>query len=362
MNCRYCGNPVQDGIRTCPSCGAPVQGNQQQQTDQQQTPGPEQYTPQQESPVPPQYAQAAPIPEIRPVYKQLWFIILIVIFFPPIGIPLLWMFGKMGKNNKVLLSVVFGLLFLLVIIPKNSSEQAGLSDETAPPAKTAGLMLSTSKLAAGAADTGTVAPTSEPAPTPTPEPTPEPTPTPTPEPAFNPTAIKAIVKQGNGDDVIKVTFPDKWLYRCKATHAGKGNFVVYTTVNGDKNLQVNQIGKYDGSFYLQMTDFNATTVEVTANGAWTLTFEPLVYGGKMELSSAGSVVSDLFEVSGERIFEISHSGKSNFVVYMATSKGLDLVINEIGKYSGKKLIAMPNSEYGFWIVVADGKWSIKAAE
>lgn len=208
----------------------------------------------------------------------------------------------------------------------------------------------------------TISPSFNPTSDPTTEPSVIPTETPTPEPAFDPSSIATIKKTGKGDDVIKITVKTPWFYRCTATHTGKSNFAIKSTIGNNKILDVNEIGKFTGSFPLVLFDATTVTLEITADGPWTITLVPLLYGNVTEMTGTGMYVSNLFPVEDGKIFQFTHSGKSNFAVYIVTTDGQDLLINEIGKYNGKKLVDMAADGFGFWVIHADGKWTIKKSE
>lgn len=296
-------------------------------------------------------------PTKLPFFKRAWFMWLMLIFVFPVGVVLLWLYGKFGKTPKIIISVLFGIIFLIVIIPKGGSTPT-TSDITPGPTVSSSALLQ---------QTASPAPTEAPTPAPTEAPTPtvEPTPSPTPEPTatpFDPSALQAVKLNGKGDDVVTVTPPDSWVYRCVMTHAGKGNFVVYPTINGDKTLAINEIGKYSGQFPMVFGSTDPATVEITANGKWTLSMEPLLLNGKMEQEGKGMYVSDVFNTDKAHIFSIKHTGKANFIVRFCSMNGEDLLVNEIGNYEGKKLVEMEAGSVGYWVIIADGTWSIKLAE
>ena len=158
-----------------------------------------------------------------PIYKKLWFIILVLVIFPPAGIPLLWLYGNMGKKNKLILSVVFALLFLIVVIPKGNSQPAS-GDATVKPILSVSLSSSPSvmqsptvKLIPTPTTTPTmtpaltISPTAEKVATPTPTIKPTPSPTPTPKPTLKPTAkptVKPTVKpttKPSTDPIVYIT-------------------------------------------------------------------------------------------------------------------------------------------------------------
>ena len=57
-------------------------------------------------------------------YKQTWGIILVLTFFYPVGVYLLWKYGKFQKKGKQIATAVFGILFLisLISVPKSNKK------------------------------------------------------------------------------------------------------------------------------------------------------------------------------------------------------------------------------------------------
>ncbi len=55
-------------------------------------------------------------------YQKTWFIVIMLILFAPVGIALLWTRKDMKKVTKVILTVVFGFVFLVAVIPGGDNE------------------------------------------------------------------------------------------------------------------------------------------------------------------------------------------------------------------------------------------------
>jgi hypothetical protein len=165
---------------------------------------------------------------------------------------------------------------------------------------------------------------------------------------------------GTGDQVVTLSSPRDLAVVSFDCRACKGNVVV----KADSDLLVNEIGAYSGrTIYGQS---GGSTIEplkrlqINAKGAWSLTV-----GG---LSSARAVNSMPVDGKGDDVVLISsakdtasftHSGKSNFVV-IATSddEGTDLVVNEIGKYSGTVILPVSGGNALLVSIQADGAWTM----
>lgn len=211
------------------------------------------------------------------------------------------------------------------------------------------------------------APTPEPTAEPTPEATPEPTapPTPTPVPTPVPTAPPAfadITLSGVGDAVARFEIPAEVAAIAAASHSGDSNFAVTTIAeDGSQNdLLVNTIGPYSGTVLFDESDQHSVAFEVTADGSWTITIKPLTaafaWDGTAALTGTGDDVARIEpNISGLVSAQVTHSGESNFVVIVYSADGPDLLVNEIGNYSGEVLIG---AGAFFLEITADGSWSV----
>lgn len=50
-------------------------------------------------------------------YKESWFMWVSLVLFAPLGIFLMWKYGQLKENVKIVLSVVFAVIFLLIWVP-----------------------------------------------------------------------------------------------------------------------------------------------------------------------------------------------------------------------------------------------------
>ena len=162
---------------------------------------------------------------------------------------------------------------------------------------------------------------------------------------------------GYGDDVLSGISVGDGIYRVHFTHTGRHNFVVkaYDTTN-DYELLINEIGKYDG--YVLLLGKGPFAFEITADGSWTYTIEPLAKISDTGFSGTGDYVTGLCDISSGA-WKFTHDGKHNFVVRIYTTDGRDLLVNEIGQYSGKKMVNIPSSSLAFFEINADGNWTIE---
>lgn len=77
--------------------------------------------------------------------------------------------------------------------------------------------------------------------------------------------------------------------------------------------------------------------------------------------SGDDVVSGIEVGDGIYRVHFTNSGSSNFIVKVYTTNGGSLLVNEIGAYSGKKVVTIPSGSNAFFVITADGNWTIKPA-
>ena len=185
-----------------------------------------------------------------------------------------------------------------------------------------------------------------------PEPAPEPEPEPEPEPVAT---FAPVVIEGRGDDIVDVPVVTDAPVVATFTHRGSSNFAVvsFDGAGGRISLLVNQIGNYTGT-----VPFNFSTppaeLEITADGAWTLTLSDVrdqpVYDG----SASGSGDEVLLVTTDAGRLAATHDGRRNFVL-LAWGDRRTLMINEIGTYSGT--VRLPDALA--LEIKADGNWTLE---
>ena len=167
-------------------------------------------------------------------------------------------------------------------------------------------------------------------------------------------------RYGSGDDVISDVSVGDSVHRAHFTNNGSSNFaVIVYDGNGKKDLLVNEIGSYDGYVLLPMA--SPLTFEITSSGDWSYTIESLPDAPETSLSGTGDYVSGYIKLK-TGTWQFKHDGSSNFAVRVYTVDGVDLLVNTIGSYDGKRRVSLSSESYGFFEIMADGNWSITPAE
>jgi hypothetical protein len=180
-----------------------------------------------------------------------------------------------------------------------------------------------------------------------------------------PTATKAVpadvVFTGRGDKVIRLKkLSAGHAHYAVISHRGSSNFAVWTIgSDGDQlDLLVNEIGSYQGS---RPVDFDETpaALKVEADGSWKIVVKALekapVWPSKTSGQGAAVLLVRPGAIDGLATAKVTHKGRSNFVVH-SYGDSADLLVNEIGKYSGEVLL--PDGTVAI-VIDADGSWTMK---
>jgi hypothetical protein len=171
---------------------------------------------------------------------------------------------------------------------------------------------------------------------------------------------QAAIYDGSGDDVIQITKPGQAALLHSVYNSG-GNFIVKGLDAGQQQtaLFVNVIGGYEGTVPLDFTDTETVFLEVKASGPWHFEVRPLSSMPTFAGTGAGSG-DDVVQYTGKTgIAQIDYSGDSNFVVkeYSTSTNRVNLMVNEIGAYSGRVPIT-GGSGTNVLEIKASGNWTI----
>ena len=142
-----------------------------------------------------------------------------------------------------------------------------------------------------------------------------------------------------------------------ATHQGSANFVLQTldSSNQMSDLLVNVIGAYSGTVSYGLMGAESGMLQVTADGAWTVTIAPITSAplATAQVSGTGDAV---YKYEGATaVAAVTHDGTSNFALHQSDGTWPNLLINEIGAYEGSvPLMSGPS----LLLIKADGAWTI----
>jgi hypothetical protein len=167
----------------------------------------------------------------------------------------------------------------------------------------------------------------------------------------------AVTKSGKGDGIVKVP-ADAVGGIVTASHSGSSNFAIETLDSGNQNtgLLVNEIGRYSG-VTMFTSDEAPVKLKVTADGKWTIKIAPVSSARMGGSSNSGKGDAVLLYDGAAADWKFTHSGSSNFAVKYINTDSSDLLVNEIGHYSG---VVPAGAGPAVVIITADGKWTMKA--
>jgi hypothetical protein len=196
----------------------------------------------------------------------------------------------------------------------------------------------------------------------TPTKTPLPSNTPLPSKTFTPTA-NPYKYNGQGDSVIDITKPDpSGPAILKITYAGGGNFAIwnYDDLGNKIDLLVNTIGSYTGTRPIDfLVGENTARLEITASGKWTIEIQSLSEVRTQPIPGTITGTGDdviLLVGSNPDLLKIDASATHHNFVIWAYGTSRDLLVNEIGPYTGT-VIAGPDTQ--ILVIEAVGKWIIE---
>lgn len=169
--------------------------------------------------------------------------------------------------------------------------------------------------------------------------------------------VKPQEVSGTGDDVVDLDETEAAQTMEFDCSSCGGNVVVKS--DGAESILVNEIDGYHGTRPINLQDHSTTSqLTVEAEGPWTINLRPLtdLEPQTDEVSGTGD---DVVLLDGEQSrATITNEGESNFVVRNVgvDSGAIDIVVNEIGGYSGTRPVELP----GLFVVESSGDWTITA--
>jgi len=170
---------------------------------------------------------------------------------------------------------------------------------------------------------------------------------------------------GSGNDVISFRIPGDVPAILDITYNGASNFIVWS-LDGSFDpidLLVNEIGSYSGRRMVHGGWFFVPDLvrhlEIDSSGPWTITAQPLSAASTFRTSTSGTGDNILLYKGSAATITSTHDGSSNFIIWGYRSDGRlnELIVNEIGSYSGTDLAGSGTSILD---IQADGNWTLKA--
>jgi hypothetical protein len=109
----------------------------------------------------------------------------------------------------------------------------------------------------------------------------------------------------------------------------------------------------------------ATNYPVTPTQTVTPVPTPVPTASPIDLTGTGQQASQKFHLtSGLAIFNMKHSGESNFAIWLLDSNGnkVDLMVNEIGSFDGSKAEHITTAGDYVLDITADGPWTVEVQQ
>lgn len=188
------------------------------------------------------------------------------------------------------------------------------------------------------------------------KPTEKPTEKPEKASIINNTSSGNFAANGSGDYVAEGLKVTQYAV-LHIEYNGSGNFSVISYEGDDYDeLLVNTIGNYSGDVLITHSgNFN---LEINAKGNWSITSSGLAIDDVTSFSGTGDTVTGITTHSGGN-WKITHNGGGNFsVVEYGMAKGyMDLLVNEIGDYSGT--VKAESGDNVFFQINAEGAWTME---
>jgi Protein of unknown function (DUF2510) len=215
-------------------------------------------------------------------------------------------------------------------------------------------------IAGSSNSTKTVSPASSSALSVTPTPTATPTPTPTPTPTAVAAAPKVFTYTGHGSKLLKIAKSgDGPVLVTISGHGSSSNFTVESL---DSSLQmndllVNVIGSYSGTRLMDVNDGEVTArLKIDYPGTWKVVVHAISTAPVLTTTAAGKGDAVFIYLgSAQGIAFTNKGGDSNFVVTSYGDSG-DLLVNEIGNYSGEVAIGDGPELIE---IQSEGRWTMK---
>ncbi len=117
--CKFCGEEIEKDAIVCPKCGRQLKViKKEEKSDSEKE-------------------SKDTIDESSKFYSKAWFMWVMLVFFAPVGIFLMWKFHpEMKKNTKIILTVVFAILFLVIAFGNNGDETSTNNGDTSSNSRT----------------------------------------------------------------------------------------------------------------------------------------------------------------------------------------------------------------------------------
>ena len=153
----------------------------------------------------------------------------------------------------------------------------------------------------------------------------------------------------------------------RMTHVGTSNFIIWLLDNTGEEVEllVNETDNFDGAKAVGIETNGTYILDVSADGQWTVKIEqprPITAPSiPQTFTGTGQQVSEFVTIPrGLTTFRITHSGSSNFIIWLLNDDGetIELLVNETGSFNGSKAVGIEQTGIYLLDIAADGNWSV----
>ena len=164
---------------------------------------------------------------------------------------------------------------------------------------------------------------------------------------------------GEKDSTLPDTALPKGLWRARVTNKNGWAFLVWgRDGRGERELLVSGSGVYAGT--VPLLGQGPYGFEVESGGSWTIQPEPLIRTEDTAFQGHGDSVTDLFVPAGST-YRLRHQGEGDFLVWLYTTAGETLLLHGLGPCEAEAQLTVPADSLAFFVVRADGDWSLEPA-
>lgn len=179
--------------------------------------------------------------------------------------------------------------------------------------------------------------------------------------------LEPIMLSGKGHQTSNKFALEPGLSVFDISHDGENNLIVHLHDDASHKVSLlfNEIGSYQGRRGFAIPRAGQYTVDVNADGDWSINIEQprpeQVPSAPRAMSGKGITVSDFVQLTkGLHVFKLKHNGKGPFRVVLCDHDGhrVDSIVSEDSAYDGSKEVRIAKAGTYFMNVTSDGDWKI----
>ena len=168
--------------------------------------------------------------------------------------------------------------------------------------------------------------------------------------------------EGRGAKTVQLDLDEDYQHIAKITHNGSSNFVVESRdATGDYvDLVANEVGDYDGLRPLDLEREQPASLRIRADGRWKITVMVVDKAPRWTGKASGKAGATLLLVdpkAADQQVRFTHKGRSNCALTIRGEERSDLLVNDIGRYSGEMVLPTGTR---YVEIETSGSWTLTA--